>query len=344
MDKKKKMILTGAGIIVGIIIIIILLIVIIKVGKNLMETRLKAPSTYYTVDDDYYFMSNNKIYYYNLDEENRGLLYSMGFSGNGNELISSSEKLLTPHFLFTYKNYEYCKVPTSSINENILKINLETGAINRAYNEGLTFNPNTIKNDKILAVISTDIEYEEPKIETYTYDLSSDKVTPNNTYTPNIDTKDFKREDFEEYREMQITADENFENCYYAFKNKIYKNNESYYEAKENINNLILKDEYIYFSEGDTLNKMDIDSKKIVETNEIEGISKTTGVNLANNKIIFNFDTNIIAKYDLGSVGIFDLENKKYKKYDNIKHYNVNIDEGNIYLLNGKYKVTKIKI
>ena len=141
---------------------------------------------------------------------------------------------------------------------------------------------------------------------------------------------------------MQIVADENFENCYYAFKNKIYKNEEVFYEAKENINNLILKDGYIFFSQANTLNKMDINSKNIIETNELEEISKATGVSFVNNKIIFNFNTNIIAKYDLGSVGIFNLENKKYKKYDNIKHYN--IDSENIYLLNEKYKVTKIKI
>ncbi len=287
------------GIIAIILIMIIISIVIVKkVNSQKVELRLKAePVSYYRTSSNY-FVHNNKFYYYSIDDENRGRIFSMDFDGENNQLVSASEFLKTPNFLFVYENTVYCTTVTKT-GKIIIKVNLETGEMDNAYDGELEFLPNTIKDGTIQAIKNSDSdEGDNTQLEMCVLNLNTHKITS----------------------ETKVELEEKKDNI-------VVDNNEDAYYTKEN-----------------KLYKMNLTTGEIEELDEIEGLEECSGIKVIGNKLVLDFDSNLISKYTFRKVIVYDLENKTYETYDNLRHSDVDYDEKVLYLVNDSYGVSRVEL
>lgn len=365
---RRKIVLT-VTITLALIVVISIAVAFILFNATKVENRLKAdPSNYYS-KTNYYFITGDKIYYYNMDDQDRGRVYSMKWNGSENKLVSSSEKLKTPKFQLVYNNNAYCVTPISTTNNAVLKINLESGAINKVCEGKVEILPETLKDGKVMAVEISDIKYEEPKIDLYEFDLEAEEMDLVETFKPSIDDEDIQDK---ENVNVSIAYDSENENCYYSIANKLFRNNVELYDSedgissrrkvattettsradserdesssseKEDVKNVVVNDEYIFFTQGNKLNRLNKKTKEIKEIKEIPDLDKATDAIMINNHIVIDFDCNDLAKYVFGKLIVYNLENDEYETYDDVKHYD--IEGNNIYKLTPKYKVEKIEI
>ncbi len=367
---RRKILLT-VTITFALIVIISIAIAFILFNSTKVENRLKAdPSNYYS-ETNYYFITGDKIYYYNMDDEDRGRVYSMDWNGSENKLVSSSEKLKTPVFQLVYDNKAYCVCPLSSTSKAVLKIDLENGTINKVCEGEIQFLADTVKDGKVMAVEISDIKYEEPKIDLYEYDLEENEMDLVETFKPNIDSNALENK---EKVKVSIAYDSQGENLYYSIANKLFRNNVELYDSKngvssgrkvatssettartdtdresslnskelQDVKNVVVDNNYVYFTQGNKLNKLDKKTRQLNEVKEIPELDTATDATIINNNIVIDFGCNDIAKYVFGKLIVYNLENDSYETYDNIKHYDV--EGSTIYKLTPEYKVEKIKI
>ena len=155
----------------------------------------------------------------------------MNLDGSENELVSESDKLKTPKFMYAYKNEAYCTCPISTTDLTTMKIDLTTGEIKQ------------ISKDEL------PIEIEEKEID--------------------------------EYKDV-------------LEKKKIEKN-----------------------------------PSRILEVDD---------------KVVFDFDCNVVSRYDPQELAIYDKNTKEYKEYKEMRHYDIDREHNIIYMLNKDYKVEKINL
>ena len=236
--EKKQKNKTVIKIVIALSIIIIAVIifgcVIYYFNSNKVETRLKpTPSNYYSQSTNY-IVYNGKIYYYSIDSENRGRIYKMNFDGSENELVSASEYLKTPEFIYGYENNLYCESQSgASLDDKvIMKINLDNGEM--------------------------------------------DKIKEEELPLPEEEIKDLE-ENYDEIRKE--------------------------HSDKE-----------------------------------------ATNIYIVNDKIIFDYNCNVVSKNAINKIAIYDTKTKEYKEYENLRHFDIDRKNNCIYTVGNNYNINTINL
>lgn len=92
------------------------------------------------------------------------------------------------------------------------------------------------------------------------------------------------------------------------------------------------------------INTLEEDKNKYQIVMERHEIEEPTKIITVNDKVIFDFNCNVVSKNALNGIGIYDSTNDTYKKYDNIKHYDVDRDNNCVYIVDSGYQTVNIDL
>jgi len=345
--------------------------------KNMLE---KLPTTFYTNYhfSNYYFIYKDKIYFYAKDSINDAL-YEMNLDGTNKKLITENKDLEYASFFFAYNDEAYFE--NLSTNSRITKkINLKTGEITSlpeykngfikeslqngiAYSyqlnefEKMDLNTNQILSNKKSYDAKTKDKYilDYDGANTYAIDDFGYGNKLAAIYKNNQIIYEFANYNIQYFPDLTfIAATDNF--VYFELESKIYKLNtntkiiDNIIEVNSKIERIErIKSTDSYFYSNKKIYHLNMENDTIEEL--IDSVEKKPEyVYSLDNKLVFTENTNNLVYLEtdtnrnIGSVIIYDKENKKVERYSNIRKFAR--DDENIYMIrreNNQYYVDKIK-
>jgi len=350
---------------ITILIIIVIFIIIYNIynnnNKDVYETLNNVANRSWYEKTTYYFIHNDKIYYYYSDKHQ---LYVMNLNGSNNKLLCKSDELRYANFAFVYNNYAYYSI--SGANK---KVNLSTGEITDVIGDGFIL-ANTFDGNTANTYHGTN---KSVKI-----NLDKNTLIYTNEFNEDMDGKEY----FIDYENGDIYYTESLYRN--PKNNKIYKNDTLLYDFDTKCNFLLKHNNYLFLYNSSNIYKFNLKTKTIdkkfnyninnltrissgnnndnyfygknkiytfnVQNDEFECLLENIPqqpeyVYRYNDKIIFTNNTDYIRKDILGSVIIYDLNEKTHKIYDKIRK--ASFDEDKLYLINEEneeYTVNQIDL